>query len=200
MPTKDNSISVLLSKWVVVFNLKDTMKKLSITFLLFIAFAFTASAQRFVYVDSEYILKHIPEYNSAQKQLDALSEQWQKEVDTRFTEIEKLYKAYQADQVLLTDDMRKRRENEIVNKEKEAKEFQRKIFGFEGELFQQRARLIKPIQEKVAQAIQALAEVQQLDIVFDKSSEIMMLYANPRFDKSNDELTRMGYKPGTFAK
>jgi outer membrane protein len=111
-----------------------------------------------------------------------------------------LYKAYQADQVLLTDDMRKRRETEIINKEKEAKEFQRKIFGFEGELFQQRASLIKPIQEKVAQAIQALAEVQQLDIVFDKSSEIMMLYANPRFDKSNDVLTRMGYKPGTFAK
>ena len=176
------------------------MRKISITLLLFVAFAFTASAQRFVYVDSEYILKHIPEYNSAQKQLDALSEQWQKEVDTRFAEIEKLYKAYQADQVLLTDDMRKRRETEIINKEKEAKEFQRKIFGFEGELFQQRASLIKPIQEKVAQAIQALAEVQQLDIVFDKSSEIMMLYANPRFDKSNDVLTRMGYKPGTFAK
>ncbi|MEY3678537.1 MAG: hypothetical protein RI924_678 [Bacteroidota bacterium] len=176
------------------------MKKFFIIFFLFCALAFTASAQRFAYVDSEYILKHIPEYNSAQKQLDALSEQWQKEVDARFAEIEQLYKAYQADQVLLTDEMRKRRENEIIEKEKEAKEFQRKIFGFEGELFQKRSSLIKPIQEKVAKAIQELAESQQFDVIFDKSSEIMMLYANPRYDKSNDVLTRMGFKPGTFAK
>ncbi len=159
-----------------------------------------AMAQRFVYVDSEYILKHIPEYNSAQKQLDALSEQWQKEVDGRFTEIEKLYKAYQADQVLLTEEMRKRRESEIIEKEKEAKEFQRQKFGFEGDLFQQRTRLIKPIQEKVAKAIQSLAEAQQLDVVFDKSSEVMMLYARTGLDRSNDVITRLGYKPGTFAK
>ncbi len=82
-------------------------------------------AQRLAYVDSDYILKHLPEYSSAQKQLDALSEQWQKESDTKFQEIEKLYKAYQADQVLLTEEMRKRRENEIVEKEKAAKDFQR---------------------------------------------------------------------------
>ena len=157
-------------------------------------------AQRFVYVDSEYILKHIPEYNSAQKQLDALSDQWQKEVDTKFADIEKLYKAYQADQVLLTDDMRKRREAEIVEKEKQAKEFQRQKFGFEGELFQQRSRLIKPIQERVAKAVQALAEDQQLDVVFDKGSDITMLYANARLDISNEVITRLGYKPGTFAK
>lgn len=176
------------------------MKKVFITSFIILACTLGAFAQRFVYVDSEYILKHIPEYNSAQKQLDALSEQWQKEVDGRFTEIEKLYKAYQADQVLLTEEMRKRRESEIIEKEKEAKEFQRQKFGFEGELFQQRTRLIKPIQEKVAKAIQALAEAQQLDVVFDKSSEVMMLYANTRLDRSNDVITRLGYKPGTFAK
>lgn len=176
------------------------MKKLILTFVFVMAAGLAAMAQRFVYVDSEYILKHIPEYNSAQKQLDALSEQWQKEVDTRFAEVEKLYKAYQADQVLLTDDMRKRRENEIIDKEKEAKEFQRLKFGFEGELFQQRSKLIKPIQEKVAKAIQGLAEAQQLDVVFDKGSDIMMLYANPRLDRSNEVITRLGYKPGTFAK
>lgn len=176
------------------------MKKLIFTLAFLMVGGMAAMAQRFVYVDSEYILKHIPEYNSAQKQLDALSEQWQKEVDTRFAEVERLYKAYQADQVLLTEDMRKRRENEIVEKEKEAKEFQRLKFGFEGELFQQRSKLIKPIQERVAKAIQSLSEAQQLDVVFDKGSDIMMLHANPRLDRSNEVITRLGYKPGTFAK
>ncbi len=176
------------------------MKKLVLTLLVLVGAFGLAQAQRFVYVDSEYILKHIPEYNSAQKQLDALSDQWQKEVDAKFSEVEKLYKAYQADQVLLTDDMRKRREAEIVEKEKQAKEFQRQRFGFEGELFQQRSKLIKPIQERVAKAIQDLAEAQQLDVVFDKGSDITLLYANPRLDRSNEVVTRMGYKPGTFAK
>lgn len=123
------------------------MKRFLIISALFIFTSVGAFAQRFAYVDSEYILKHIPEYTSAQKQLDALSAQWQKELDSRFSEIDNLYKAYQADQVLLTNEMRKRRENEIIEKEKDAKEFQRVKFGFEGELFQQRTKLIKPIQE-----------------------------------------------------
>ncbi|MEO8795530.1 MAG: OmpH family outer membrane protein [Daejeonella sp.] len=176
------------------------MKKLSITFLFLLFLSVSAFAQRFAYVDSEYILKHIPEYNSAQKQLDALSNQWQKDVDAKFADIEKMYKAYQSDQVLLTDDMRKRRESEIIEKEKEAKEFQRVKFGFEGELFQQRSRLIKPIQEKVSKAVQAIADDQQLDMIFDKNSEVTLLYANPRLDKSNDVITRLGYKPGVFVK
>jgi outer membrane protein len=176
------------------------MKKLVVTAIFALVMSFGAFAQRFAYVDSDYILKHIPEYNAAQKQLDALSGQWQKEVDTRFADIEKLYKAYQADQVLLTEEMRKRRENEIIQKEKEAKEIQKAKFGFEGELFQQRTRLIKPIQDKVSKAVQAVADAQQLDMIFDKNSEIMLLYANPRLDKSNDVVTRLGYKPGVFVK
>lgn len=176
------------------------MKKFFLTTVV-ILFATAASfAQRFAYVDSDYILKHIPEYTSAQKQLDALSQQWQKEVDARFAAIEKLYSAYQADQVLLTDEMRKRRENEIVEKEKAAKEFQRVKFGFEGDLFQQRTKLIKPIQDRVAKAVQAVADAQQLDMIFDKNSEITLLYASTRLDKSNDVITRLGYKPGTFSK
>jgi outer membrane protein len=176
------------------------MKKLLVTAIFALVMSFGASAQRFAYVDSDYILKHIPEYNAAQKQLDALSSQWQKDVDARFANIEKLYKAYQADQVLLTEEMRKRRENEIIEKEKEAKEIQKAKFGFEGELFQQRTRLIKPIQDKVSKAVQAVADAQQLDMIFDKNSEIMLLYANPRLDKSNDVVTRLGYKPGAFVK
>lgn len=176
------------------------MKKFFLTTVV-ILFATAASfAQRFAYVDSDYILKHIPEYTSAQKQLDALSQQWQKDVDARFAAIEKLYSAYQADQVLLTDEMRKRRENEIVEKEKAAKEFQRVKFGFEGDLFQQRTKLIKPIQDRVAKAVQAVADAQQLDMIFDKNSEITLLYASTRLDKSNDVITRLGYKPGTFSK
>ncbi len=175
------------------------MKKL--TFLLsFMLFASVSTyAQRFAYVDTEYILKHIPEYNSSQKQLDALSQQWQKEVDNRMGEIERLYKTYQGDQVLLTGDMRKRRENEILEKEKAAKEYQRTKFGFEGELYQQRIKLIKPIQDKVSKAVEAVAQTSQLDMIFDKNSDLILLYASLRLDKSNDVITRLGYKPGTLA-
>lgn len=159
-----------------------------------------ALAQRFAYVDSEYILKHIPDYISAQKQIGALSDQWQKEVDNRFQEIDRLFKAYQADQPLMTAEVKKRREEEIVNKEKEAKDFQRKIFGPEGDLATRSNAIIKPIQDKVAKAVQALAESENLDMVFDKNSEVIMLYANPRYDKSNDVITRLGLKPGALAK
>lgn len=174
------------------------MKRLFLAALLVVFTTVGAFAQRFAYVDSDYILKHIPEYTSSQKQLDALSAQWQKDVDAKFADIEKLFKAYQADQVLLTEDMRKRRESEIIEKENAAKEFQRVKFGFEGELFQTRTKLIKPIQDRVAKAIQAVADAQQLDMIFDKTSEITLLYASPRLDKSNEVITRLGYKPGTF--
>ncbi|EEI89541.1 outer membrane protein [Sphingobacterium spiritivorum ATCC 33300] len=171
------------------------MKKI-IAIIAFLTLATTATfAQRFAYVDSEYILKHIPEYVSAQKQLDDLSVQWQEQVDAKYGEIEKLYKAYQNDQVLLNEDMRRRREDEIVKKEKEAKEFQRQKFGYEGELYQQRIRLIKPIQDRVAKAIQDLATNQGLDIVLDKGNEVTFLYANPKLDKSNDVITKLGFKP-----
>jgi outer membrane protein len=176
------------------------MKKI-ILVLFFTFTAFTAAfAQRLAYVDSDYILKHIPEYASSQKQLAALSDQWQKEVDGRFQEIDRLYKAYQADQVLMTPEMRKRREAEIVEKEKVAKDFQRQKFGPDGDLSQKSTSLIKPIQDKVSKAVQAVAESDNLDMIFDKNSEVMMLYANPRYDKSNDVVTRLGLKPGVFAK
>lgn len=176
------------------------MKKLLLIFCFLFFGGISVFAQRFAYVDTEYILKHIPEYTSSQKQLDALSQQWQKEVDNRLGEIDRLYKSYQADQVLLTDDMRKRRENEIIEKEQAAKEYQRLKFGFEGELYQQRIKLIKPIQDRVAKAVEAVAEAGQLDMIFDKNSDLILLYASLRLDKSNDVITRLGYKPGTLAK
>ena len=171
------------------------MKKI-FAILAFLTLSISASfAQRLAYVDSEYILKHIPEYVSAQKQLDDLSVQWQEEVDKQYGEIERLYKAYQNDQVLLNDDMRKRREDEIVNKEKQVKDFQRKKFGYEGELFQTRVRLVKPIQDRVAKAIQDVANTQGLDLILDKGSEVTFLFASPRLDKSNDIITKLGFKP-----
>src|SRR6195952_1470987 len=170
------------------------MKKVILVFC-FTLFAITASfAQRFAYVDSDYILKHMPEYASAQKQLAALSTQWQKDVDLRFQEIDRLYKAYQADQVLMTPDMKKRREAEIADKERTAKDFQNQKFGPDGELAQKSNSVIKPIQDKMAKAIQAVAESDNLDMIFDKNSEVIMLYANPRYDKSADVLTRLGIK------
>jgi outer membrane protein len=170
------------------------MKKVILIFVFTFTSLTAALAQRFAYVDSDFILKRMPEYNSAQKQLEALSAQWQKDVDTRFSEIDRLYKAYQADQILMTADMKKRREAEIADKEKSAKDFQRQKFGPDGELAQRSTNAIKPIQDKITKAIQAVAENDNIDMIFDKNSEVIMLYANPRYDKSADVLAKLGLK------
>jgi outer membrane protein len=175
------------------------MKKYIILTLFTVMLCVTAFAQSIAYVDSEYVLKHIPEYSSAEKQLDALAQQWQKEIDEKFQDVEKMQKAYLSDQVLLTDEMRKKREEDIVQKDKEAKDFQQQKFGFEGELFRQKIRLIKPIQDKVAKAIEEYAAKENIDIVLDKSS-VTLLFARPSYDGTNNIITKMGYKPGSFAK
>jgi outer membrane protein len=175
------------------------MKYLLFSFLLLIGLG--ASAQKFAYVDTEYILKHLPEYKSSLSQIDGMSQQYQKMVDDSFAEIDKMYRTYQADQVLLTDEMRKRRENDIIEKEKKAKELQRVKFGPDGELFQLRTKLLKPIQEKIATVIGETAKSKFIDFVFDKSSEsTMMIYASSNYDISNDVIVRLGYKPGTLIK
>lgn len=170
-------------------------KAIGVTLVLLLMGSSTLFAQRFAYVDTEYILRHIPEYLSAQKQLDDLSEQWQQEVDNRFMTIENLYQAYQEQQVLMSEEMRRQKEDEIINAERETKEFQRQKFGYEGDLFLEKMRLIEPIQVRVAAAIESIATEQTLDIIFDKGSEVVFLYANPRLDKSNDVITKLGYKP-----
>src|ERR1700742_17409 len=176
------------------------MKK--IILLLFLTFtAFTSTfVQRFAFVDSDYILKHIPEYAAAQKQLAALSDQWQKEVDNRSLEIDRLYKSYEADQALMTADMKKRRQAVISDKEKADKDFQRQKFGPDGELSKKSTALIKPIQDRLTKAIQPVAESDNLDMIFDKNSEVIMLYANPHYDRSADVITKLGLKPGVFAR
>lgn len=159
----------------------------------------SAQAQRLAYVDSDYILQHIPEYSSAQKQLNALAEKWQSDINTKFAEVEKLRKDFQADQVLLTDDMRKKRENDILQKEKEANDLQQSKFGFEGELYKKKIRLIKPVQDKVAKAVEEYAARESIDIIIDKST-VTLLFARPNFDATNDVIIKLGYKPGAFAK
>lgn len=154
-----------------------------------------AFAQKLAYVDSEYVMKHIPEYTEAEKKLETLSEQWQAEVDKQYEEVEQMYQAYQKDQANLNEDLRRRREDEIVNKEKSVKDFQRSKFGFEGELFQQREALMQPIQERVNKAIQAVAENEQLDFIMDRRTEASFLYANPELDKSDAVITNLGLKP-----
>jgi len=172
------------------------MKKIFIV-LTFLAFSFSlASAQqRIAYVDSEFVLRHIPEFNAAQKQLDNLSSQWQQEVDQQFAAIEKLYQAYQNDQSLLNENMRKRREDEIVNKEKQVKDFQKQKFGFEGELFKTRAKLMQPIQERVSKAVQEIAKAQSIDLVLDKGAEASFLFASPSINKTDDVIIKLGFKP-----
>jgi outer membrane protein len=154
-------------------------------------------AQKSCYVNSDYILANIPEYKTAQTNLDQLSAQWQKEIETKYAEIDKLYKSYQAEQILLTDDLKKKRMAEIELKEKEAKELQKDKFGYQGELFKKRQELVKPIQDKIYAAIKKFAEDGSYGYVFDKSSDLIMLYSNPKYDKSDDILLAMGFKAGT---
>jgi outer membrane protein len=173
------------------------MKKsiLIIAFALFCSMSF--AQQKFAYVDSEYILDNIPEYTAAQDKLDELSVEWQKEIEDKFSEVDSLYKKFETESVLLPEDIKKKREAEIIAKEKEAKALQKQRFGKEGDLYKKRQELIKPIQDKVYNAIEELATEGTYGIIFDKSGSLTMLYSNPKLDKSDEVLDKLGYKPGT---
>jgi len=146
------------------------------------------------YVDSDYILGQIPEYKSAQSELDKLSLQWQKDIEDRFAEVEKLYRIFRAEAVLLTDDMKQKRELELQDKEQEVRELQKKRFGVDGEIYKKRQELVKPIQDKVFNAIKAVAEKNGFSFILDKSGALTLLYVNPKYDKSDDVLILLGYK------
>jgi outer membrane protein len=176
------------------------MRKISMALMaMVVLFTMSASAQKYCYVDTQYILDNITEYKAAQQQLDQLSVTWQREIESKYAFIDKLYKDFQAEQILLTDEMKRKRENEIIEKEKEAKEFQKQKFGFEGELFKKKQELVKPIQDKIYNAIKKMATEQSYAVVFDKSSDLIMLYSNPKYDKSDDILNALGYKTGDKA-
>ncbi len=168
------------------------MKKSALIFTVIVFTAMLVQAQKFAYVDTQYILDNIPEFAEAQSQLDEISVQWQKEIETRFAEVDKMYKDYQTQAVLLPDDMKKKKEQEIVDKEKEAKNLQRNRFGKEGDLFKKRQELVKPIQEKIYNAIQELSTSNNYAVVFDKGGSLTMMYANPKYDISDDVLDNLG--------
>ncbi|MFT6814496.1 MAG: outer membrane protein [Sphingobacteriales bacterium] len=174
-------------------------KRILVSIFAVLMVATSLFAQRFGYVDTEYILRHIPEYSSAQKKLDEQAANWRKEVDEQYVSIDKMYKEYQTDQVLLTPSMKQKREKEIVDAEKKVKTFEREKFGYEGELFDLRQELVKPIQDKVYEAIEQVAKSGSLSFIFDKNSELIMLYANDRYDNSDKVIEELGYTPGNFA-
>lgn len=169
------------------------MKRILFAIILFTV-TLTTSAQKFAYVDTEYILSSIPTYESAQEQLDIMSKDWQAEIEARYAEIEKLYKEFQAEKVLLTEDMKQQREEEIVNKEKAVNSLQRKYFGPEGDLFKKRQELIKPIQDDIFNAIKEIATDGNFAVIFDAAGGTNMLFSDPKYDKSDLVLDKLGFK------
>ena len=170
------------------------MKKLLILATCFLLLASVSNAQRYAIIDSKYILDKLPEYKQAQKLLDQFSEQWQQEVDQKQALMDKMYKDYDAEQVMLSDVLKKKREDELYNKEKELRDLQKKRFGFEGDLFKKRQELIKPIQDRVYNAVQKLAVDKQYDFILDKSEGITVIFADPKLDKSADIIRNLGVK------
>jgi outer membrane protein len=166
------------------------MKKIVLTAAIALFAGMYAQAQRYCVIDSKYILEKIPDYNNAQKELDAASEAWQKEVDAKMQSIDQMYKSYQAERPMLSEDARKKREEEIVAREKDAKALQKKYFGYEGEVFKKRQSLIKPIQDKVYNAVQQYAQQRGYDMIYDKAGGITIFYADPKLDKS-DEIAKL---------
>lgn len=168
------------------------MKKFILPLLFVLSTTIAASAQKYCIIDSKYILEKVPEYKAAQAQLDMFSKNWQSEVDNKMKEVDRMYKAYQAERAMLNDDMRKNREEDIMNKEKAAKDLQKQYFGYEGELFKKRQELVKPVQDKVYNAVQKMAVARGYDLVLDKAGGVTMFYADPKLDRSDEVLKSLG--------
>jgi Outer membrane protein len=165
-------------------------------FVLIISLAFVAiasQAQKFALIDMDYILKNIPDYEMANEQLNTLSKKWQGEVEKVQQDAQNLYKTYQADIVFLSAEMKTKRENEIVEKEKEAQELKRKYFGPEGELYKKRESLVKPIQDEIYNATKEISEAKGYSIILDRASAMSIIFASPKIDISNEVLAKLGY-------
>jgi outer membrane protein len=169
------------------------MKKLLLSLMLVAAAGFTAMAQsRYCIIDSKYILEKMSDYKDAQNKLDALSKSWQDEIDNRMAEVDRMYKSYQAEKPMLSDDLRAKRQDEIVAKEKAAKDLQKQRFGYEGDLFKKRQEFVKPVQDRLYNAVQKMASSRSFDLVLDKAGGITLFYADPKLDRSDDVLKLLG--------
>ena len=169
------------------------MKKIVIISGLLILTTVMAVAQKYAFVDSDYIRKNIPAFTTAQEQLDKLSKQWEKEVADGYAVVEQLYKSYQSESVLLSQDMKVKREEAIIAKEKEIKDLQNKYFGVEGDLFKKREELVKPIQDEILKAIKDIAVEGSYAVIFDTAAGGNILFANPKFDISDQVLEKLGF-------
>ncbi|MDR0971263.1 MAG: OmpH family outer membrane protein [Bacteroidales bacterium] len=169
------------------------MKKI-ITLTLCLVVSTLSFAQKFALVDTEYILGNMPQYKQAQKELDDLSIQWQREVESKFQIVDKLYKSFQAESVLLPEDLKAKKENEIISAEKDAKDMQKQRFGNNGDLAKKRSELVKPIQDKIYNAIEKIAQEKNYSVVFDKASGATILYVDVKTDISDLVLAELGYK------
>ena len=162
--------------------------------MLVTSFSSVVFAQRYCTIDSKYILEKVPEYNTAQTQLDNLSKTWQSEIDEKMKEVDKMYKSYQAERAMLSDEMQKKREDEIVTKEKAVKDLQKQRFGYEGDLFKKRQELVKPVQDKIYNAVQKMVQQKGYDLVLDKAGGVTLFYADPKLDKSDEVLKLIAVK------
>ncbi len=169
------------------------MKKTVITLILSLILAAPAFSQKNAYVDTEYILSKIPAYENAQAKLDEYSKKWKKEIEAKYKEVETKYKEYQTEIALLSAEMKKQREDEIINLEKEANQLKEKYFGTEGELFNKRKELVKPIQDEVYNAIKEIATEGNYGFIFDKSADMSLIYTDPKYDISDEVLKKLGY-------
>lgn len=170
------------------------MKKIILTLSAIVILTGITLAQKYAFIDSDYILENIPAFNAAQEQLNQLSAQYQKELESMHEEIEQMYKDFQAESVLLSEDMKRKREDVIISKEKEYKQLQRKYFGPDGDLFKKRQGLIKPIQEDIFNAVQEIANTGSYAVIFDKAGSTTLFFTNPRYDLSDQVLQKLGYK------
>lgn len=169
------------------------MKKYLIVLLLTVL-SLGGYAQKYACVDTEYILSNVPEYKQAQKELEEVSVQWQKEVEVKFQAVDRLYKAFQAEAVILPADLKAQKENEIIAAEKEAKNLQKQRFGNDGDLTKKRSELVKPIQDRIYNAIEKVAQEKNYSVVFDKAGGATILYVDNKTDISDLVLAELGYK------
>ena len=169
------------------------MRKVLMISLMILSGIVGMNAQKVAVIDMDYILKAIPQYESANDQLNQLSAKWQKEVEAIQTEVQTMYKNYQTELVFLTPEMKKQRENDIIAKERQVNEKKKQYFGAEGEMFKKRNSLIKPIQEEIYNAIQELSNTKKYDLILDKNSNVGIIFASPKLDISDEVLTQLGY-------
>lgn len=170
------------------------MKKILLVICSLWLTTLTTNAQKYAIIDTKYILDKLPEYRDAQKKLDDFALLWQKEIDDQQAELDKMYRDFEAEQVMLSEDLKKKREDQLFNKEKGLRDLQRKRFGFEGDLFKKRQELVKPVQDRVYNAVQKLAVQRSYDFILDKSEGITVIFADPKLDKSEDVLRELGVK------